>query len=477
MNTEHCTPRFQIPTILLSLLVSVAGCERAARPDASNPTGGEIPSSFVRFVKEKRALTQKISDDHGLSVPNTVWKYFDSAQERNWMTSSNLYAHLEAASGRSGKRGSLPKHLWPPIHETGGAYGQFRSWSPQLLQKFADEIIKSIPPGSVYFGGTDAGRFVISAMSQSHTEGNPFFTLTQNALADQSYLQYLHFIYGQKLRIPDTKELGQVFQDYVEDARQRRERGALKEDEAVSVTGDGRVQVSGLGAVMLVNEGTVKLLMKLNPTREFFQEESYPLETLYPNAIPHGLILKMMPEPLERLPQLALDRDRDYWNGLAQWLVGTSDIESVSDLCSRTRLLYVKSDATGFKGIPAYLTDKAAPEYFSRCRSAIASIYQWRSRNASEQHEKAGLTAEADLAHRQAVMLAPFNPGVVLRYVGFLLEQKRTNDAQVLLKTSLEIKMPDWIDMATSPMTNALLRLQKTARELQVGSSENDSTK
>ena len=477
MNVEHCIPRSLITGILLSLLIGAAGCGRAARPEASNSGRDELPSSFVRFVKEKRALTEKIRNEHGLSVPRTVWKFFDSAQSEDWVASSNLFTRLEAASGRSGGPNSLPKQLWTPIHETFGAYEQFRSGNPQLLQKFADEIFKSIPPGSVYFGGTDAGRFVISAMSRSHTAGSPFFTLTQNALGDQTYLQYLDGIYGQKLHIPNAVELGQVFQDYAEDARQRLDRGTLKEDETLSVTKDGRVQVSGVAAVMLVNERLVKLIMKMNPTCEFYQEESYPLETIYPNVIPHGLILKMMPEPLGRLPQSVLDRDREYWNGLARWLVGRSDIDSVSELCARTRALYVKRDATGFDGNPAYLTDKAAPECFSRCRSAIASIYQWRSRNAQEQYENAKLTAEADLAHRQAVMLAPFNPEVVSRYTSFLLEQKRTNEAQVLLKTSLNIEMSDWIDMETSQMTNALGKLRKTARELETGGVEDSTAK
>jgi hypothetical protein len=469
ITAEQCMPRCLIASIVLTLLIGSMACRRAARPEASIANPDPLPDAFVQFAKEKRAWIDVTRDELGIRVPGTVWKFFDSACSGDWMASSNFFNQIEHASGRLGNRGSLPMQIWTPIQETFGAYEQFRAWSPQLLQRFADEIIKSIPPGSIYFGGTDPGRFVISSMCSSHTEGRPFFTLTQNALADQNYLEYLHAIYGQKLNIPTPAELGQVFQDYVEDARHRLGQGAMKEEETLAVDNQGRAQVTGIGAVMLLNGRLVELIMKQNPTCECYQEESYPLESLYPRVMPHGLVLKMAREPLDRLPKPVVDRDRDYWAGLTRSLLGRSadEITNVSGLCARTRTLYVRRDTSGFNGMPAYLTDKAAPEHFSRCRSAIASLYQWRSSNTGEDNEKAGLALEADRAHRQAVLLAPFNPEAVWRYTRFLIEQKRTNDAHALLKALFEINMSNWINVATPPMPNALVKLRKTAKELQ----------
>src|SRR5205807_532054 len=110
--------------------------------------------------------------------------------------------------------------------------------------RFGREIIDSIPRGSIYFGGTDPGRFIISALSESHREGRPFFTLTQNQLADQTYLEYLRDMYGQKLQIPTNDDLQRVFQDYLADAQQRMKDGKLKPGEDVRIIND-RVQVSG----------------------------------------------------------------------------------------------------------------------------------------------------------------------------------------------------------------------------------------
>jgi hypothetical protein len=45
--------------------------------------------------------------------------------------------------------------------------------------------------GSIYFGGTDAGRGIVTALSGSPADADPFFILTQNALADTVYLQHL----------------------------------------------------------------------------------------------------------------------------------------------------------------------------------------------------------------------------------------------------------------------------------------------
>ena len=47
---------------------------------------------------------------------------------------------------------------------------------------FGNDIIQSIPDGSIYFGGTDPGRFVVTALMESHADGKPFFTLSQNPL-------------------------------------------------------------------------------------------------------------------------------------------------------------------------------------------------------------------------------------------------------------------------------------------------------
>lgn len=71
---------------------------------------------------------------------------------------------------------------------TCGAFEAFTFGNQKYAELFGNEIIQSIPPGGVYFGGTDPGRFIVTALQKSQVNGDPFFTLTQNALAGGFYL-------------------------------------------------------------------------------------------------------------------------------------------------------------------------------------------------------------------------------------------------------------------------------------------------
>ena len=56
---------------------------------------------------------------------------------------------------------------WQAIMEIWGAFYDFGSGTKNILMAFGKDIIESIPAGSIYFGGTDPGRFIITAMKKS----------------------------------------------------------------------------------------------------------------------------------------------------------------------------------------------------------------------------------------------------------------------------------------------------------------------
>src|SRR5438046_1549542 len=118
-----------------------------------------LPPVFVRFVSEKRALAEAIGKKHDLKLPSKVWDFFTAANKGDWTTTSNLFYKIEAGTHRRGNADWVPREAWGAIHETFGVYELHEAWSPQFLEQFGKEIVKSIPPGSIYFGGTDAGRF------------------------------------------------------------------------------------------------------------------------------------------------------------------------------------------------------------------------------------------------------------------------------------------------------------------------------
>src|ERR1019366_1197112 len=104
------------------------------------------------------------------------------------------------------------------------------------------------------------GRFLITALQKSQVAGDPFFTLTQNALADMSYLDYLRSMYGNKLYIPTAEDSSKCFQDYAEDAQKRMQNHQLRPAEDVRTDSNGKVQVSGQVAGMEIHGLLVKTI-------------------------------------------------------------------------------------------------------------------------------------------------------------------------------------------------------------------------
>jgi len=83
-----------------------------------------------------------------------------------------------------------------------GACEEFHNFDNTLCADLAMKL-STRSPGAAFIWGTDPGRFVVSVLSESHREGKPFFTLTQNQLADQSYVEYLRKMYGSRIYIPN----------------------------------------------------------------------------------------------------------------------------------------------------------------------------------------------------------------------------------------------------------------------------------
>lgn len=459
---------------LVTLATLVLACAPLCSCGAAKSDAQKAPldADFARFTKEKEALTKSLVKKYGLAVRPVVWEFFTAVHNNDWIASSNRFNTIMAHSGRfEGNRGVLmPTQIWPPVHETFGAYEQFATWNPTLIRKFGATIIHSIPSNSIYFGGTDAGRFVISALSHSHQEGRPFFILTQNALADTDYLDYLHEIYGTRIYIPTTNDTDRAFKEYLDDAQVRLKQNKLKEGEHFKII-ENRVQVSGQTAVMLINERLVKVMIDKNPERQIYIEESYPLESLYPHSVPHGIIIKLSHSPIEQLSKSAIEMDHTSWNEQIASLVGkvVGETTTVKELCSRAENIYVRSNLTDFSGDISYLRDAQAPQYFSKCRSAIASLYQWRSARAQDKEEAGMLSKEADFAHRQAIALSPYNVEVVQRYVTYLLANQRTNDARTLIHTTLKIEPEKRMSLDSEVLRNSMTELRKKAGELGIG--------
>jgi hypothetical protein len=406
-----------------------------------------VDLDLARFATVKEKQIRESAETLTNKVPAIVWNFFDAVRVDDWKTATNLAERIQQASGRytnlvenESISPVLNTLIWPSISEMIGTYEQYHEWDNKWLHRFGDEIIDSIPEGSIYFGGTDPGRFIISSLIEPKEDGKHFFVLTQNQLADRTYLEYLAQRYGKKIYIPGSEDSQKCFQEYLASAQQRLKQGSLKPGEDVRVV-DGRVQVSGTVAVMAVNGLLVRVIFDKNPGHEFYIEESYPLDWMYPYLSPHGLIFQLHDKPLSGLSSAQVEKDQAYWRRLTgeligNWLTNDTPIKEVSDFSDK---VFLKKNLVGFKGDARYVKSKDVQKTFSKLRSSLAGLYAWQAEHASDADEKAQMRKAADLAFRQAFAICPYLPEAINNYAVFLVKCERGDDAFLLAKTSLRL--------------------------------------
>ncbi len=416
----------------------------AARADAMDANLGQ-------FLYSKQQQIERFSDTLTNKVPGIVWKFFDAARLEDWDTASNLFLKINAASQRyaSGTNDlaitpALATVIWPPLSESYGACDQFHEWNNRWLHRFGNEVINSIPPGSLYFGGTDPGRFVISALCESQVTGKPFFTITQNQLADKTYLEYLRAMYGKQLEISTPEDAQQAFEDYATDATRRKGLGQLKPGEEIR-TVNGQIQVSGQVAVMEINGLLARNLFQNNPRRDFYLEESYPIEWMYPYLTPHGLIFQLNRKPLSRLPEADVLKDRQYWKKLTDEMLGNwlSETTSVKEVCDFAHKYGLGKQLADYPGDKEFAASDQARKCFSKLRSSQAGLYAWRAQTTEDTSERNRLNDDADLALRQSYAICPGSPEAIYRYVNLLVTRQRTDEAVLLVTTALQLNPDD----------------------------------
>jgi hypothetical protein len=423
------------------LLAGVPVCRAA---DGTN----RFPPQLLAFSAAKEQQAHQLAAEFNIQASPEIWAYFKSAEQGDWPEMTNAYERLKMRSSQyegSWNDPAVSSPVWQTLIEVQTAYEAFASGETKYPLAFGDGIIQSIPAGSIYFGGTDPGRGLVTALCESHAEARPFYTLTQNPLADNRYLDYVRSMYGSRIYVPTTNDLQNAFTEYTADAQHRlkhdrdfpNEPRQIKPGEAVREV-DGRLQVSGQVAVMSINALIAKCIFDHNTNCGFYVEESFPLDWMYPYLLPHGLIFKLNREPLPALPTQAIDADHAFWAKQCQSMLGDwlKPETSASNVCAFVESVYVQKDWSHFTGDPEFVTNVFATRTFSKLRSSSGGLYQWRLASKTDAGDKARLRAETDYAFRQAFALCPTSPEAVFRYVNFLLSQNRLNDAILITYTA-----------------------------------------
>ena len=240
---------------------------------------------------------------------------------------------------------------------------------------------EEMEPSAVFFGGTDPGRFVPTYMIYSANVRPDVYLITQNALADDTYMSVERDLYGDEIWIPSKDDSAEAFNIYVNEVQsgKRRANGDL-------VVENGRVQVNGALGVMEINGILTKMMFDHERTRRaFYVEESYAIPWMYDYLTPHGLIMKINANPNSMNDAIARN-DMEFWDWYTRRLLKD----------------------------PAFRRDFAAQKSFSKLRTAIAGLYARKNLPRALQ------------AFQEAVALYPASPEATLRYIqeGLLYNDK-----------------------------------------------------
>jgi hypothetical protein len=402
-------------------------------------------SELKRFIAEKcaQARAEPRAPEHPQSPVSS--SFFAAAERGDWPGVFDAIAKMHRAM-REGTSRNAPWAVypveWAVVNEVGATLEEFAAGEEKYAIAFARDIINSIPPGSIYFGGTDSGRFLVTALSRSHINGEPFFTITQNALADhRSYLRYLRGMYGSQICVPKEEDVTRVRAEYEQDARRRQAEGKLLPGELLEEVG-GKLELRGQISVMAINGLLTRLMFEKNPERDFYIEESFPLNWMYPHLSPHGLIFKINRQPLLELPDEFVQRDREYWTRYTRPMIGDwlSFETGLPEIIAFVDRIYLTRNLSDFRGDPLYIQNGIPQRSFSKLRSSTGGLYAWRAQNAQSPVEKERMLKEADFAFRQAFVLCPTSPEAVFRYISLLLGQKRLDDAILLAEAAVRLE-------------------------------------
>jgi len=303
------------------------------------------------------------------------------------------------------------------------------------LFKYSCAVLGAAAPDTIIregieSGSGDSGNRLIEGVANL-LEGtlDKFFTANGKRIEDRRRAEGVYP--GNEIYIPTPQDSQACFSEY---ARQK----------SLNST-DGRIQISGQVDVMNINGLLCKVIFDNCPTNEFFIEESFPLDWMYPYETPFGIIMKINRNPVPELTQEMMDIDHKFWTDFStrlcgNWITYDTTVEEIAKFVDQT---YIHNNYKGYTGSRAFVRDDDAQKAFSKLRSSQAGMYAWRADPRTcppEFHQKsaasqAALIRETDFAFKQAFAFCPYSPEAVFRYINFLLTQGRFDDAIILCET------------------------------------------
>ena len=300
--------------------------------------------------------------------------------------------------------------------------------------RYGADMMRPMDQNAVYYGGSDPGRFVPTFMAfvesqqddkwkadwsvypeETRKRGSAFdrrdiTVITQNALCDTYYATYIRNQYDPRFRpkpsdfTPFERWLGR------DKAYPEKPVTCVSEDELVAcwdeyhqwpevqqrLQAGGPLLRGGSNDVFDIN-GIVaqKIFEKNKKDHTFYIEQSVPIQWMYPYLLPAGLIFKLNPEPMDKLPADAVAEDRKFWDAYSAKLLAD----------------------------PKFRVDPDAILTFGKLAFWHADLYRWR-----------GMEPEDEYWLRLSLKLCPQLQDAVSALAHMLADQKRYDEATAVLQ-------------------------------------------
>jgi thioredoxin-like negative regulator of GroEL len=259
---------------------------------------------------------------------------------------------------------------------------------------------------------------------------------------------------------PSQEDSARCFNQYMVDAQRRLQLNQLKPGEDVKYDpGSGKMEIAGQVAVMSINALLTKVIFDHNPKNEFYVEESFPMDWMYPYLTPYGIIMKINRQPLSELREEIVKTDHEFWSRYAERLIGnwiTYDTK-IKDITDWVEKVYLRRNFSGFTGDRRFIRDDQAQKAFSKLRDSIGGLYAWRlgtTKPGTPEYKR--MLREADFAFRQAFAFCPDSPEALFRYATLLTspEVQRFDDALLIARTCQKL------DPFNSSISDLVTRLE-----------------
>ena len=369
----------------------------------------------AQFTRSRREVLHAIAAKLNIRVPEEIEAFFAVAEAGDWEQLRAIFKRLAAERTVRPHPPELDG-LWAPVLATFNALEEVNSWPAEEYLDYGNAILDSLKPGMVYVGGTDPGRGIPELLNETN-EGEKHVVITQNGLADATYMDYLRFIYGDRLSLPTPEQVQSAYTDYVADYQKRLAHDQQFPDEAKQVLpgervgsdgsgdwtavvkqGEQSIQVSGQVSCMLINERILQMILQANPDSPFGLEESFPLKSTYAEAAPLGPIMELrVPEGQDALTADSASQTVSYWQDRVQQLLAD----------------------------PAAADSPDWLRAYSKMTDAQANLFAAH-----------GLNAQAEQAFGLSLEVCPYATDAVLGYVNLLTSENRVEDALAVARSA-----------------------------------------